>query len=102
MRGFVGVFGSQRGAERIPEVGGRLIGVFALGFTQLAVPLTPTCTLYVTPDVLMLAITNNKGRATLDIPIPPAVTGSFFAQGAMLDGSPLGLALTNGVSPTAN
>ena len=78
------------------------IGVFALGFSQLNVPLGGGCTALVSPDLLFLAITNSKGRATLDIPIPPAVLGSFFAQGAMLDNSPLGLALTNGVSPAAN
>ncbi len=79
------------------------IGVFALGFTPLSVPLGGGCTLLTTPDILSLALTNSKGRATLDIPIPPAAIGSFFAQAAMLDPlSALGLALTNGVSPAAN
>jgi hypothetical protein len=78
------------------------IGLFALGFSQLNIPLGGGCEVLVSPDVLFLALTNSKGRATLDIPIPPAVIGSFFAQGAMLDNSPLGFALTNGVSPAAN
>ncbi|MEO6597551.1 MAG: hypothetical protein ABIP94_22635 [Planctomycetota bacterium] len=88
------------------QVGNALPGsivVWALGFTQLAVPIGNGCNLLVTPDVLSFQIANAKGRAVLTFAVPPGVVGSFFAQGASLDpGVPGGLAVTNGVSPLAN
>ncbi len=49
------------------------------------------------------AFVNANGRATLNIPIAPASVGSFFAQGAVLDGgAPGGLSVSNAVSPAAN
>lgn len=77
--------------------------VFALGFTQLNVPIWGSCSLLVSPDVLLLQLANSKGRAVQNIPVPPAALGSFFAQGGVLDaGAPGGISVTNGVSPQAN
>jgi hypothetical protein len=76
--------------------------VMALGFTQLAVPIGNGCTLLTSPDVMLAMLSDTKGRAVQNIPIPPAVLGSFFAQGGVLD--PLaagGLSVTNGVTPAA-
>ncbi len=79
------------------------IGVFALGFTQVLVPIGNGCDLLVSPDILIPAFVNANGRATLNIPIAPASVGSFFAQGAVLDGgAPGGLSVSNAVSPAAN
>ena len=79
------------------------IAVFALGFTSLSVPIGNGCTLLTTPDVLLLQITDAKGRATQNFPVPPGAIGSFFAQAGILDATaPGGLTVSNGVSPTAN
>lgn len=79
------------------------IAVFALGFTQVAVPLGNGCTLLTTPDVLLVQFANANGRATLNIPVPPAVTASFFAQAGVLDATaPGGLTTSNAVAPSAN
>jgi hypothetical protein len=76
--------------------------LFALGFTQLSVPLGGGCTLLTSPDVLLAALSDTKGRAVHNIPVPPAVTGSFFAQGGVLDPTaPGGISVSNGVSPSA-
>lgn len=77
--------------------------VYALGFTQLSVPISSGCTLLVSPDVLLAELADTKGRAVTNVVIPPAVTGAFFAQGGVLDPTaPGGLSVTNGVSPSAN
>lgn len=79
------------------------IAVFALGFTPLSVPIGNGCTLLTSPDVLMLQITDSKGRATQNIPVPPGAVASFFAQAGILDvTAPGGLTVSNGVSPSAN
>jgi hypothetical protein len=67
------------------------------------VPLGGGCELLVTPDVLIAGLTDNLGRAVQSIPVPVGATGSFFAQGGVLDAaSPIGLSVSNGVSPSAN
>jgi hypothetical protein len=77
--------------------------VFALGFTQLSVPIAPGCDLLVSPDVLLVGFANANGRATQPITVPPAASGNFFAQGGVLDaGAAGGIAVSNGVSPSAN
>lgn len=77
--------------------------VFALGFTQLSAPIGNGCNLLVSPDVLLLQISDANGRARQTVPVPPGVTASFFAQGGVLDAAaPGGLTVSNGVSPSAN
>lgn len=77
--------------------------IFALGFSQLNVPLGGGCDLLVSPDVLLVQLANTNGRAVQTIPVPPAAVGNFFAQGGVLDaGAPGGLTVSNAVSPSAN
>ena len=79
------------------------IAVFALGFSQIQVPIGGGCDLLVSLDVLLAQIASPNGRAVQTLSFPPAVVGSFFAQGAVLDpASPLGFVLSNGVSPMVN
>jgi hypothetical protein len=79
------------------------IGVFAIGFAPILVPIGFGCNLLVTLDILEPVLINANGRAVLNIPIAPGVLGNLFAQAGVLDpGAPGGLTVTNGVSPSAN
>ncbi|MFK7742649.1 MAG: hypothetical protein AB8H80_20220 [Planctomycetota bacterium] len=75
----------------------------ALGFTQQQLPLGFGCSLLVSPDiVLVVGLASPSGRAVQTVSVPTGVTGSFFAQAAVLDAAlPLGFAVSNGVSPAA-
>jgi hypothetical protein len=72
------------------------------GFRIPPTPLGNGCDLMLSPVGSVFLFADAKGRAALQLTIPPAVQAMFAAQGAVLDpGAAGGYTTTNGVEPQA-
>lgn len=78
------------------------VGLVALGFVNVPIPLGNGCTLVTVPVASSLLLLDAAGNGAFTLNVPPGAVGSLLAQAVVIDsGAPGGFTVSNGVTPQA-